>query len=103
MTSFYSLNRAHYHELILSPEKYYKILFIVLSLAAALLLSINSIIEVKSLPTHRDSATLHSGVTELHYLLVIPFVWVEINNFLCKDFFLYFYKIIVVALFIISY
>ena len=78
MTSFYSLNRAHYHELILSPEKYYKILFIVLSLAAALLLSINSIIEVKSVPTHRDSATLHSGVTELHYLLVIPFVWVEI-------------------------
>ena len=44
------------------------------SLAAALLLPINIIIEVKDLPTHRDSATLHSGVTELHYLLVIPFV-----------------------------
>ena len=34
----------------------YNILFIVLSLVAALLLPINRIIEVKSLPTHRDSA-----------------------------------------------
>ena len=42
-----------------------KILFIVLSLiAAALLLPIKRLIEVKSLPTHRDSATLHSGVTD---------------------------------------
>ena len=39
----------------------YNILFIVLSLVAALLLAINSIIEVKSLPTHRDSATLNQG------------------------------------------
>ena len=46
---------------------YIKILFIVLSLAAALLLPINRIIEVKSLPTHRDSATLHSGVTKIKW------------------------------------
>ena len=46
----------------------YKILFcLFLSLAAALLLPINRIIEVKSLLTHRDSVTLHSGVTELLY------------------------------------
>ena len=38
-----------------------KVLFIVLSLVAALLLAINSIIEVKGLPTHRDSATLKQG------------------------------------------
>ena len=58
-----------------------KVLFIVLSLAAALLLPINIIIEVKSLPTHRDSATLHSGVTDCHYLLIIPFIRVSIINF----------------------
>ena len=34
------------------------------SLAAALLLPIKILIEVKDLPTHRDSATLHSGVTD---------------------------------------
>ena len=44
---------------------YVKLLFIVLSLVAALLLPIKRLIEVKGLPTHRDSATLHSGVTEL--------------------------------------
>ena len=38
-----------------------KVLFIVLSLVAALMLAINSIIEVKSLPTHLDSATLKQG------------------------------------------
>ena len=51
-----------------------KLLFIVLSLVAALLLPIKRLIEVKGLPTHRDSATLHAGVTELYYLLVIPFI-----------------------------
>ena len=51
------------------------------SLAAALLLPISRLIEVKDLPTHRDSATLHSGVTELHYLLIIPFIRVSIINF----------------------
>ena len=58
-----------------------KVLFIVLSLAAALLLPISRIIEVKSLPTRRDSATLHSGVTDYHYLLIIPFIRVSIINF----------------------
>ena len=58
-----------------------KLLFIVLSQVAALLLPINRIIEVKSLPTHRDSATLHSGVTDYHYLLIIPFIRVSIINF----------------------
>jgi len=48
---------------------YIKVLFIVLSLAAALLLPISRIIEVKSLPTRRDSATLHSGVTDLFYII----------------------------------
>ena len=57
-------------------------MFIVLSLVAALLLPINRIIEVKSLPTHRDSATLHSGVTDYHYLSVIPFVRVKVVDFL---------------------
>ena len=52
----------------------YEIIVYSFSLAAALLLPIKRLIEVKGLPTHRDSATLHSGVTELHYLLVIPFV-----------------------------
>ena len=64
---------------------YIKVLFIVLSLVAVLLLPINRIIEVKSLPTHRDSATLHAGVTELHYILVIPFVRVQIINFLFEE------------------
>ena len=57
-------------------------LFIVLSLVAALLLPINRIIEVKSLPTtHQDSATLHSGVADCHYLLIIPLIRVSIINF----------------------
>ena len=56
---------------------FYNILFIVLSLVAALLLPINSIIEVKSLPTHQDSA-----LADLHYLLVVPFVRVKVVNLL---------------------
>ena len=44
---------------------YIKLLFIVLSLAAvASMLPIKRLIEVKSVPTHQDSATLHSGVTD---------------------------------------
>ena len=59
-----------------------KLLFIVLSLVAALLLPIKRlIIEVKGLPTHRDSTTLHSGVPELQHLLPIPFIRESITNF----------------------
>ena len=44
--------------------KNYKSIVYSFSLAAALLLPIKRLIEVKDLPTHRDSATLHSGVTD---------------------------------------
>ena len=58
-----------------------KILFIVLSLAAALLLPMSSIIEVKSCTyTRQKSATLHSVVTDCHYLLIIPFIGESIIN-----------------------
>ena len=50
-----------------------KLLFIVLSLVAALLLPIKRlIIEVKGLPTHRDSTTLHSGVTVMISFKITP-------------------------------
>ena len=42
---------------------------------------IKRLIAVKDLPTHRDSATLHSGVADCHYLLIIPFIRVSIINF----------------------
>ena len=42
----------------------YKSIVYSFSLAAALLLPIKRLIAVKDLPTHRDSATLHSGVTD---------------------------------------
>ena len=58
-----------------------KLLFIVLSPAAASMLPMSRIIGVKSLPTRRDSVTLHSGVTDCHYLLFIPFIRVSIMNF----------------------
>ena len=57
-----------------------QLLFIVLSLAAASMLPIKRLIEVKSVPTRRDSATLHSGVTDCHYLLIIPFIRVGIDH-----------------------
>ena len=59
----------------------YKSIVYSFSLAAALLLPISIIIEVKSLPTRRDSATLHSGETDCHYLLIIPFIRESIINF----------------------
>ena len=50
-----------------------KLLFIVLSLVASLLLPIKRlIIEVKGLPTHRDSTTLHSGVTVMISFKITP-------------------------------
>ena len=49
--------------------------------AASMMLPISRIIEVKSLPTRRDSATLHSGVADCIHLLIIPFIRVLIINF----------------------
>ena len=69
------------HHNLLNGTEYYKSIVYSFSPAAALLLPIKRLIEVKDLPTHRDSVTLHSGVTELHYILFIPFIRVSIINF----------------------
>ena len=64
-------------------DLYIKVLIIVFSLAAALLLLLpmSSIIEVKSCTyIHQNSTTLHSVVTDCHYLLIIPFIGESIIN-----------------------